>query len=525
MSEEPEELDLLPDAATLRRALTLGVERVPLTPPADLLRALGDGEERWLPTALALVAHARRVEAPELPRFDDVVALPLPQQPVLSARTRLRLTRACSERIAPDFAAAIWVALERAGRSLHPFDLPALERDLLRSPRAVDEPMLRAWWERRPSSQASRARATTSAAGAADVDASASANDAAQGDTEADELWPTLQIGDRVERLAHLRREDPAGARARLEQVFAKEPAAARARLLDALSTQLSHEDQPFLESLAKDRSRKVQETAAALLGRLPGTDQSRQLLADLVERIESGRRGISLTKNALRLRCPERLSTPQQRIAWALATYATLALDDLCAALELSPKDLAKRSTSDAVLQTLVLVLDALATPNAPTASQLARFLPTAGRSLALQFAVEHPQLGFDRPDVIERLLVADSRDSLPAPHLIQLAFERLPHSEGTGRLAQHLLESNGLHEALAQLDPESEVGSCEAHGEMLAALALHVRPQDRAELEQRLSQYTPAVRGRAASRLALLHAIETDPGFGVVTHNAQKR
>lgn len=102
---------------------------------------------------------------------------------------------------------------------------------------------------------------------------------ATAGDTDADE-WARQPTAARAEALARLRATDPAGARERLESVWATEKAADRAVLLATLATGLTTDDDAFLERVLDDRSAVVRTAAQDLLDGLPGSARGARLAA-----------------------------------------------------------------------------------------------------------------------------------------------------------------------------------------------------------------------------------------------------
>ncbi|MEM7798519.1 MAG: DUF5691 domain-containing protein [Chloroflexota bacterium] len=71
---------------------------------------------------------------------------------------------------------------------------------------------------------------------------------------------------------------DPAGARALLSRTWRSLPESSRQNLLDCLRTNLSLEDEPFLERTLDDRQLSVRRKAQELLARLPGSAYSLRL-------------------------------------------------------------------------------------------------------------------------------------------------------------------------------------------------------------------------------------------------------
>jgi hypothetical protein len=127
----------------------------------------------------------------------------------------------------------------------------------------------------------------------------------------AEELW---QVGGREARavaLGRLRREDPARARALLEESWPSEPPEHRAAFLSTLAEGLSMEDEPLLESLLDDRRKEVRQAAAWLLRRLPESRLSRRMIERLRPLIRPGRRRLGF---ALDVTPPERCDREMAR-------------------------------------------------------------------------------------------------------------------------------------------------------------------------------------------------------------------
>ncbi len=107
-----------------------------------------------------------------------------------------------------------------------------------------------------------------------------------------DEFYPAAR---RVA-LADIRRNDPAAARAMLEAKAATESAEVRYPLIELLRVNLSADDAPYLQSLATDRSGKVKQLAARLLGRIGQSQAGADVEADvkeLADFIEQGKTGL----------------------------------------------------------------------------------------------------------------------------------------------------------------------------------------------------------------------------------------
>lgn len=87
-----------------------------------------------------------------------------------------------------------------------------------------------------------------------------------------EERWEIGTTAERAAILSAIRKAEPGKARVLLETVWTQEQADAREELLQVMKAGLSEEDLPFLESIAADKSKRVQAIAYDLLTRLPGS-------------------------------------------------------------------------------------------------------------------------------------------------------------------------------------------------------------------------------------------------------------
>ncbi|MDQ3705848.1 MAG: DUF5691 domain-containing protein [Chloroflexota bacterium] len=99
-----------------------------------------------------------------------------------------------------------------------------------------------------------------------------------------DTAWELGDSDSRVRLLKDLRSREPAKALDLLKSTWGQEKADKRAALLSALSTGLSIDDEPFLESMLDDKSKQVRATAAGLLSSIPES----RLLARMVGRLRN---------------------------------------------------------------------------------------------------------------------------------------------------------------------------------------------------------------------------------------------
>jgi hypothetical protein len=92
------------------------------------------------------------------------------------------------------------------------------------------------------------------------------------GSADEEGTWATGSTPARRLLLARIRAADPAAARELLASTWTTETPEDRAAFLAALATNLSDDDEPFLEAALDDRRKEVRQAAAGLLCRLPGS-------------------------------------------------------------------------------------------------------------------------------------------------------------------------------------------------------------------------------------------------------------
>jgi len=87
-----------------------------------------------------------------------------------------------------------------------------------------------------------------------------------------EELWQTGSLEQRKAVLQQLRQSDQAKAREWLQQAWPQEDANTKTELLPLLSLNIGEEDIAFLESLSREKSKKVKDEALKLLKQVPGS-------------------------------------------------------------------------------------------------------------------------------------------------------------------------------------------------------------------------------------------------------------
>jgi hypothetical protein len=124
---------------------------------------------------------------------------------------------------------------------------------------------------------------------------------------DAETIWQEGTQGQRAEILRRLRQSDPAKARTWLVEVWKLEKADARNDFLATMETQLSIEDEPFLEQALDDRSASVRTTSASFLARLPESALTRRMQ-------ERANMMLSYVDNELVVTLPEEIDQAWER-------------------------------------------------------------------------------------------------------------------------------------------------------------------------------------------------------------------
>lgn len=94
--------------------------------------------------------------------------------------------------------------------------------------------------------------------------------------------WETGTLEQRQQFIGWTRRHDPAQARTLLIAAMGEMDARERAKLLETMRMGLSADDEDFVESLLRDRSKEVRQIAASLLAMLPGSRYVQRMIERL---------------------------------------------------------------------------------------------------------------------------------------------------------------------------------------------------------------------------------------------------
>lgn len=287
-------------------SLLAGAARRPL--PADL----GSLE------LLSLAGQALRLERPPVPESFSVDVEIRDDRAILPDRLRRPLIRLLASEATGHPALALARAFDQLRMRPHPFDLPHIESFIRACPERLGA-TAEHWLDRQKPASETR--------GFFDEEAISDAN------------WTRARLSRRVAFLEARRRADPVSARTLLESGWAHEPADARFRLLQVLEIGLSHDDQPFLTSLEKDRAPRVRTLASRFLDRLGAGGQNAAVQACL-ERITKSQTGLLRKRPALKLDVPANRKD-QALSQWVRETFSEASFAGLARALELPEEEL----------------------------------------------------------------------------------------------------------------------------------------------------------------------------------------
>lgn len=118
--------------------------------------------------------------------------------------------------------------------------------------------------------------------------------------TTDEELWQTGSAEQRKQVLEQVRKDDPETARNWLMQTWPREDAGTRIEFLLLLGINIGSADIEFLESLSKEKSKKVKDIALWLLKQIPGSAVVQQYQQLLKQSVSAGRKGLQVQLPAL---------------------------------------------------------------------------------------------------------------------------------------------------------------------------------------------------------------------------------
>jgi hypothetical protein len=232
---------------------------------------------------------------------------------------------------------AVARAFDRLRLRPHPFDLPLLDT-FVRSNAEKLGPAAQQWADRQKS----------------DAGTQGNFDPELLDDTN----WSQTTLSRRVAYLEQRRRDDAVAARVLVESAWAQQDADARFRLLQVFQTRLSPADQPFLNSLVKDRAPRVRTLTAKFLARL-GAGGHNPALPGCLERIKQTQSGMLRKRTSLQLELPANVKD-KAALRWILQTFSEVSFSELAGALNLSDDQLVEAAAKD---EPLLLALTLIAT------------------------------------------------------------------------------------------------------------------------------------------------------------------
>lgn len=292
---------------------------------ANHLLALGSDRERSVLNALSLAGQALRFTRPSVPSEFAVEHWPRDERRILPDRLRPSILRLL-DRSTDDTARALARALEREKLRLHPFDLPRLDGFVRRYAERLGA-TAEYWVQRETPAQRSH------------------------GYFEADELtpenWTQSSLRTRVQFLKSLRKLDLETARKLLEKSWTAENPGSRVQLLSTLLLGLSQSDQPFLESIQRDRAPRVRGLVRRMLANLSGSAGGNLALAACMERIQRSTTGLLKKRQTLKLELPATVKEHEAN-RWIQEQFADVTLEGLARACEMSDHELVDAAEKD---------------------------------------------------------------------------------------------------------------------------------------------------------------------------------
>lgn len=348
--------------------------------PAQWREAISAADELAL---IALAGHATDVltrRAPGAPLVERPL-LPAVWAPLIPDALRPRFRRVLvTARDLPSLERHLIAFAAARGYAAHPADW---------IPDAKDEhaPDLYAPW-------LDWVRAETAAAPVSDLEITA----------ESYEQW---SWSERRKALGKMRAQNPAAALAIIAAKAGGEPAERRLRLIEMLQTRLSEADAEYLETLAKDRSDRVQALARALLARLGRGAEASDLATELAAMVELRR--VGLLKRRMQLAIKP-LKTGAQA-ARRRELFPLVSLAALASALNTSELQLVDSAPDGAPEDTLAFVTCAATTgSDAAVRALLEQLLEDKETVAALSRPLAERLTAAERSAVLQRMVARDN-------------------------------------------------------------------------------------------------------------------
>ena len=454
-----------------------GTSRYPL--PGELIRSSSPSSDGTL-EILSLAGQALRFALPAVP--DSFIVEPeiKDDRKIIADGLRRPLIRLLTAKNATEHPArALARAFDRLRLRPHPFDLPLID-GFVRSNAEKLGPTAQHWSDREK----------------------ADAGTQSYFDPELldESNWTQATLSRRVAFLEQRRRANAESARVLVETTWTQEEAEARFRLLQTFQTGLSTADQPFLNTLEKDRAPRVRAMAATLLARL-GSGTENPALAACLERIKQKQSGLLRKRTALQLELPANVKD-QAASRWILQTFTDVSFAELAAAFKVTEMELIEAAEKDEPLL-LALALTATYERRLDLLEQVVANLPNAWERLL--------ESGLDTLGAMtelerqrwEEIIVHPYRKDLPTTWFLWDWLHRLTDAEASSAVMTLLLNAKVLMKV-----PEQE----RANPYWLEMIAAICPAAQRRELREQLAEFDQAQTAVPFALLDILDGMEND-------------
>ena len=431
---------------------------------------------------LSLMGQALRFERPATP--DSFIVEPeiKDERKIVSDSLRRPLIRLLTAKTVTEHSArALARTFERFRLRPHPFDLPLIE-PFVRSNAERLGPTAQHWADREKS----------------DVETQRYFDPESLDESN----WAHATLSRRAAYLEQRRQDGADAARTLLESTWSQESANARFRLLQALQTGLSTTDQPFLNTLEKDRAPRVRALAAKFLARLGVGGESPALQACL-ERIKQSKSGLIRKRTALQLELPANVKD-QAASRWVLQTFTDVSLRELASSFHLEEEELIESASKDEPLL-LGLALIATSDRRLDLLELVVADLPNAWEKMVESGLDTLGTMGESDRQRWQEITVHPYRKDLPTIYHLWDWLHRITDAQAPASVM-----STVLHTKLLKRLPEHE---CAVWFELLAAICPAAQ---RHELRQQLADFDQSVTITPLALLDILDGMENDGTHG---------
>jgi len=458
-------------------SLLAGTSRNPL--PGELIRPSNSSSDGAL-EILSLMGQALRFERPSTP--DSFIIEPEieDERRIVADALRRPLIRLLTAKNATEHPArALARTFDRLRLRPHPFDLPLIDA-FVRSNAEKLGSTAQHW--------ADRQKPEAETQSYFDPELLDESN------------WAQATLSRRVAYVEQRRRDDADAARALLESTWAQEEADARFRLLQALQTGLGTADQPFLNTLEKDRAPRVRALAARFLARL-GAGGENPALRGCLERIKQGKSGLLRKRTALELELPANVKD-QAASRWILQTFTDVSFTELASALKVTNQELIESAAKD---EPLLLAL-ALITTNdqrLDLLELLVAHLPNAWERIFESGLATLGTMTESERQRWEETIVHPYRKDLPTSYFLWDWLHRVTDAAAPRSVMSILLKMELLMKV-----PERERGG----GPWLEVIAAICPAPQRDELREQLAEFDQSQTVIPLALLDILDGMEKD-------------